>query len=253
MYIHIYIYICIYIYKYIYIHIHVYIYIYKYIYINIYLYIYIYIYIYMYIDMYLYALHIYICIYIYIYIYIYRYVNIYISGEDNRVYIDAHYAQSLINKSVEAVVTRIDNTLNTSPLYTTPEVMMKNWRMQLRNGREVTARFLYVTAWNCWIEEAVLTEEGRAVNAWEAIFGYDDSIWETPTASVETFPEHIISDADELLRSSSISPTNITPLAITITPAPAPANKESLEPVVISEIEPPVDRYKNQICKFVHD
>jgi hypothetical protein len=140
---------------------------------------------------------------------------------------------------------------------------MNRWRMQLRDGRVVTARFLYVTAWNCWIEEAVLTEEARAVHAWEAIFGYDDSIWEIkPTTLVDSegaiLSEHAISDTpDELSRLGSISPSlNITPLAITTTSTSTGTiivNEEDLQPVIVSEPEPPVDRYKSQICTSMHD
>lgn len=80
------------------------------------------------------------------------------SGEDNRVYIDARYAQSLINQSVEAVVERMSDAMNeSSPLHVTAEVMVMKWRLQVLSSshrqfffQNLSVRCLKIAEVNFW-------------------------------------------------------------------------------------------------------
>ena len=107
---------------------------------------------------------------------------------DERVFIDSIYAQNCINEIVEGLVLKLRETLH-QPLpwvgvaeevifeKDTPVVVFKRpqfyveedfidtkklveeWTMQLANGRIITARFLFVLAWECWKGMAVETDE----------------------------------------------------------------------------------------------
>ena len=41
------------------------------------------------------------------------------------------------------------------------KVILQRWRLQLRNGRTITARFLYILAWQIWVDESHRLEEER--------------------------------------------------------------------------------------------